>query len=258
MATLTGRGRREEQALQELLLNRIVQRHQRRVQREISRAMRVAANDVEQGSSPEFDHSEHVKRMTTILTDLWHHTGETFSEHILGVGKAAYGPEWLKGLRDVTPTRIMDGVMADWIRRVGATEIKLITDTTRTSIKLVIAAGIRAGESEREIARTLRAVAPTKSASRAQTIARTESHRAANASAQFTAEATGINMVRVWVAAQVGREGQRESHQDADGQKRGMNEAFIVDGEPLMYPGDPAGSAHNVINCLCAVVYELD
>jgi hypothetical protein len=34
-----------------------------------------------------------------------------------------------------------------------------------------------------------------------------------------------------------------------------MDEPFEVDGELLDYPGDPTGSAANVINCRCAVGY---
>jgi len=35
-----------------------------------------------------------------------------------------------------------------------------------------------------------------------------------------------------------------------------MEEPFDVDGEDLQYPGDPAGSAGNTINCLCSMTYE--
>jgi len=34
-----------------------------------------------------------------------------------------------------------------------------------------------------------------------------------------------------------------------------MDQPFIVDGESLDYPGDPSGSAANVINCRCGVSY---
>ncbi len=34
-----------------------------------------------------------------------------------------------------------------------------------------------------------------------------------------------------------------------------MDEAFDVGGEQLMYPGDPAGSAGNICNCRCTVIY---
>ena len=48
----------------------------------------------------------------------------------------------------------------------------------------------------------------------------------------------------------------RDDHAEADGQEVGMDEAFDVGGEQLMYPGDPAGSAGNTINCRCTVIYN--
>lgn len=43
----------------------------------------------------------------------------------------------------------------------------------------------------------------------------------------------------------------REEHLRADGQIVDKNEPFEVGGELLMYPGDPNGSAWNIINCRC-------
>lgn len=43
----------------------------------------------------------------------------------------------------------------------------------------------------------------------------------------------------------------RISHILASGQTRKPDEPFEVGGEALMYPRDPAGSAHNTINCHC-------
>jgi len=43
----------------------------------------------------------------------------------------------------------------------------------------------------------------------------------------------------------------RDEHMSADGQEVPLDDAFIVGGEQLDYPGDHAGSAGNVINCLC-------
>ena len=37
----------------------------------------------------------------------------------------------------------------------------------------------------------------------------------------------------------------------ADGQEVGIDEAFDVGGEALMYPADPAGSPGNIIRCRC-------
>lgn len=43
----------------------------------------------------------------------------------------------------------------------------------------------------------------------------------------------------------------RQAHIDAHGQIRKLGESFDVGGEKLRYPGDPAGSAENIINCVC-------
>ena len=32
-----------------------------------------------------------------------------------------------------------------------------------------------------------------------------------------------------------------------------QSDPFLVGGEQLLYPGDPAGSSENVINCRCSV-----
>jgi hypothetical protein len=43
----------------------------------------------------------------------------------------------------------------------------------------------------------------------------------------------------------------RIAHVDANGQIVDFREKFLVGGEELIYPRDPAGSAENVINCRC-------
>ena len=63
----------------------------------------------------------------------------------------------------------------------------------------------------------------------------------------------GIKLERTWISAlQPGRT--RDAHAEAHGQTVGLHEPFSVDGESLMYPGDPVGSPENIINCLCVSV----
>jgi uncharacterized protein with gpF-like domain len=51
----------------------------------------------------------------------------------------------------------------------------------------------------------------------------------------------------------------RLSHLAAVGQVRDVNEPFMVGGEALMYPKDPAGSPGNTINCSCyTVLYKAE
>lgn len=48
----------------------------------------------------------------------------------------------------------------------------------------------------------------------------------------------------------------RPAHAEADGQVVAVDEDFIVDGEPLMYPGDDSrASIGNTINCRCTAMY---
>lgn len=252
--TLTGNNRRREQRLQSLMLDRLVVKYERRVAREIARAMRSGAAAFEAGEPIFVAEQAHHARMTRIMTTVWTDSARSMSEHILGTQKAMSAMEIKRDT--VQPTVIMDSVMHNWIRIIGTEKITQITNTTQKDIRRIINQGVAQGLSEREIGRAIRDIAPTKSASRAQTIARTETHAASQAAAQASAEAVDLQMVRVWVSAQGERT--REDHAQADGQVRGMHEPFQVGGESLMFPGDPGGSPEQVVNCRCCVVYELE
>jgi hypothetical protein len=69
------------------------------------------------------------------------------------------------------------------------------------------------------------------------------------------AEADGHTVTRTWVS--VGDRRVRPSHADADGQSVGLDEAYNVGGEDLMYPGDPSGSEAETAGCRCGEDYEI-
>ncbi len=85
----------------------------------------------------------------------------------------------------------------------------------------------------------------------AERIARTESTAAANYSATQAGEVSGFVMQKRWISALDART--RDPHASSNGKRVGLKEAFTVGGELLKYPGDPNGSAGNVINCRCTV-----
>ncbi|MBT2601411.1 MULTISPECIES: phage minor head protein [unclassified Oceanobacillus] len=94
-----------------------------------------------------------------------------------------------------------------------------------------------------------------KAAESAITIAQTENHRVRQAGELASMEQgvkAGIDIKKRWLAAADGST--RDAHQHADGQTVDIDKPFKVDGEELMYPGDPAGSAENVINCRCEAI----
>ena len=94
---------------------------------------------------------------------------------------------------------------------------------------------------------------------RAERIARTELVSANNFGSMLGAESVqqrlGRGLRKAWLATMDGRV--RETHAAADGQTRGLQEAFNVGGASLQYPGDPGAPAAEVINCRCTQTFEL-
>lgn len=92
---------------------------------------------------------------------------------------------------------------------------------------------------------------------RAWTVARTETIGAVNAgvfrSAVLEAEARGdLAPFKVWISTEDKRT--RPTHVKADKQRTLMSEPFRVGGASLLFPGDPRGSAAEVINCRCSLL----
>lgn len=126
-----------------------------------------------------------------------------------------------------------------------------VTETTYGAIQDALAAGIGEGESIPDLAQRIRDVFDIASTSRSTMIARTETISAYNGSSSLAAQQLPDDVVggQEWIAELDDRV--RDAHADADGQVIGMDEAFVVDGEELAYPGDPGGSPDNVVNCRC-------
>lgn len=256
MATLTGNNRRREQRLQSLLLDRLVLRYERRIANEIRRAMNEAANLVSSGASPNYMLSNHKNRIDTIMLSMYRDTAERFASYFSNTEKARAMLDETK--QSVPTTPVVDFIIGEWVRANVGELITEISMTTMSNIRDIVENGVSEGLSEKDIAKQIKAVAPNKSASRAQTIARTETHRAANATGLETAKQVGVEMMKVWVPSGGGRT--RDSHRRAgDDYSDGIpiDDVFIVGGERLRYPGDPSGSAEETINCRCALLYEM-
>tara|TARA_R100000479_G_C6386990_1_gene203396 strand:- start:979 stop:1752 length:774 start_codon:yes stop_codon:yes gene_type:complete len=129
-----------------------------------------------------------------------------------------------------------------------------INETTRNRIKNVISDGFDSGQSVNETGNALRNTIIGMGAYRANLIARTEVHRTASFANEISAESMNIaGTQKEWVAVQDART--RVTHAIASGQRVGLQEQFVVGGERLKYPGDPAGSPENTINCRCVSIY---
>jgi hypothetical protein len=145
-----------------------------------------------------------------------------------------------------------------WVHTEGLKRSKLIADTTEADVLAAISTGLDDGLGTAEIADDIQDVTDL-SDWRAEMIARTETHAAANyASAESVRQAEdklGVKMLKSWLPTLDGRT--RPAHAEMEGSEAiPMDDKFIVDGEEMDRPGDPAGSAENVISCRCTLGFE--
>jgi SPP1 gp7 family putative phage head morphogenesis protein len=145
-----------------------------------------------------------------------------------------------------------------WVHTQGLKRSKLIADTSEADVLKAISDGLDEGEGTAEIADRIQDVTEL-SDYRAEMIARTETHAAANyASVEGVRNAQdklGVVMLKEWLPTLDGRT--RPDHAAMEGSEPiGMDEKFLVGGEELDRPGDPAGSADQVINCRCVLGFS--
>lgn len=139
--------------------------------------------------------------------------------------------------------------------------ITLVTGTTKEALvkatQKAIAIGAQEGYGVAKIARLIRDELKVVNHYRSMRIARTEVVSASNAGGLMGAKSTGLDMRKVWISTMDGKA--RTDHEAADGQMKGIQENFSVGGEPMQYPGDftQGASAANVVNCRCAMGYEV-
>ena len=232
-----------------------------RLQRELRRAAELAAQGFEDGREAGVAMAllDHDQRIAAILDPQWRRTFSIF------------GGDLLQGARSggfLTETRDEQGffqaLMQRWIEEFGALKIQRVSTTTRDNIRDQITRGAEAGESISEIARRIREFGTgTFSRFRSLNIARTEIHGASNAASDAALQALDLpDIVSEWLSAEDER--RRLTHRGppggatdgshvffADGQIRAQGVPFDVGEDKLLYPGDPSGSAKEVIACRC-------
>ena len=124
-----------------------------------------------------------------------------------------------------------------------------------TNINQSIAQGLIRGRGYKDIAEGVK-VALESNANNALRIARTETHKVqveSNLDAMKHAEKIGVKFKKRWLATL--DDVTRDLHQDMDGEEVGLDERFS---NGLLYPGDPAGSPEEVINCRCDIIEVIE
>lgn len=184
------------------------------------------------------------------------------------------GKPMIDGLKDCFPhietkqdeDDLFQRLINEYIERFGATKVLQILETTRKQVMGVIREGQREGLGVEEIARLLREAVPEFSRIRSRVIARTETHGSSQYAQFRTAQQSTRPLVKQWNSTEDGRTrtiimDDRYDHRVIDEQRVALEQPFMVPTifgtkEPLMYPGDPAGTAGNIINCRCAMTFR--
>ena len=199
---------------------------------------------------------DHEKRLVIILTELSRVTNQTFR---------SIGIISIKSVFDTLDTSIESQILGVLAANVLTTSAE-IADTTIASASAVIIQQMKISQNiapDKYIPSISRMIAKkiggNNAKSRAMTIARTETHKAANVSqftrAEMAATDSGLDVQIEWISTNDGRV--RDSHRSTNGQIVAIGEKFNVGGTKMKYPSDPSGGAANVINCRCVLGYHV-
>lgn len=172
---------------------------------------------------------------------------------------------WLHGVWEGGALEVADGLGLDFtlldpkvmLATANRAQVlaELVTATTRQVLDAqLLLHGIEEGESIDQLAERIRAVFADLSTYRAERIARTETVGGFNAASRIAAKESGVVTGRTWLATKDERT--REDHVAVNGEHvDGMDRRYT---NGLLHPGEPGAPAHQVINCRCVELYDVE
>jgi hypothetical protein len=142
---------------------------------------------------------------------------------------------------------------------VGAQRVTLVQNTAKATLIKVYRQlandPVFASEGEVVRAKMLRQQFDRYSKYQAERLVRTEATNAANYATMQSAQDIfpGADMQKEWISASDERTRAAHRASNIEDTIVDFDKPFIVMGEELMRPGDPKGTAKNVVNCRCSV-----
>ena len=206
---------------------------------------------------------EMAKEIEPVLKDIIMDFGELTLKNISkkSDGKFLYKADEQELIADIISAQEATAIMisSEWVDRVAkyaereaVVRAKYIEDNSRQAIRGILNDGVRSGKTYVQMAKEANNVLSDKV--RSMKIVRTEVHAAREYAGHEASMATGMDIKKRWLSSFDERT--RGTHVSANGQTVMLNEKFVVGGSLLDHPGDPSGSAKEVINCRCTVLYE--
>ena len=235
-----------------LLQDQLTARFDGVLEAEIARAMGEMIAQYEATRATPALPLEHEARMAEIWAQMANVSIRAFGGRVLDQGKASGLILETKSFAELFARLSLEYISSEMIRA----RITMVSETLRNQIVNVIGEGQATGSTLPEISKNLRTLSRSIPRFRADMIARTEVHGAANYGADEAAKATGLKLRKEWVA--VGDARTRDEHESMDGTVVDMDQEFNFGSYRLMYPGDRSGPARGVINCRCQIAHVVD
>ncbi len=151
------------------------------------------------------------------------------------------------------------GILLQWLESNAGYKIRSVRETLAQHLIDMIGNGIKEGTTVRDLSIQMEKYINSRAFYRWQAlqIARTETTAAANFGAVTANRQSGVVTEKEWISSIDARTRRRpddkHDHVEMDGVKVGPDALFNVQGDAMLFPGDPNGSASNVINCRCTV-----
>jgi hypothetical protein len=144
----------------------------------------------------------------------------------------------------------------DKVREVWSTSVDYYKKSVRTATDQALEEGLGVEQTAKRIQDIVNENMGNINRWRARRIAQTELIGARNHGAHdsmIQAKADGARILKRWNTVPGAKNERHNLVPGLDGQLREVEKPFNVQGEALMYPVDPRGSAENTINCRCFI-----
>lgn len=202
------------------------------------------------------------RQVARAMARAWTYSIKRASERVMNEVKDGYDLE--------AKAVLWDWLVAQYVRAFGARAVTNILNTTREQIVVAVDRGLQEGLAIDVIAKQMRETAPGIARRRAQLIAITETHSAAQYASLETARASRRPLEKVWNSAHDHRtrdfgEGDgivdTGNHRIMNGVAVGLDDPFMVPNrygafDPMQFPGDQNAPIYQVARCRCALTYR--
>lgn len=206
-----------------------------------------------------------TKTMIDKMIDIWAMSVDGEAEILQGEFKNVFMPLESKQDRAVELQRIIDNYFAQF----GSTRVLNVIQHTENQARNFINKGMMSGRSQEETLKLFIDSIPQVASNRAKVITGTEAHTITQFASQILAERSETVLAKIWNTAADGKvrgfpassAASAFNHRAMNKIKAVLKQKFLIPRgnggiEALLFPGDPSGSAGNVINCRCVQTFE--